>query len=81
MVAPIRDDQPVVADQVERAGAGVRVKFARVRPGDLREVVARVLADDALREGERRMAADLASCGGASAAADALAGLLVPSRV
>ena len=31
VVAPIRDDQPIVAEQVVAAGAGVRV---RVRPGD-----------------------------------------------
>ena len=30
VVAPIRDDQPVVANQVVAAGAGVRVRFARV---------------------------------------------------
>ncbi|MGN0065922.1 MAG: glycosyltransferase [Nocardioides sp.] len=79
VVAPIRDDQPVVADQVERAGAGVRVKFARVKPGDLRDAIARTLADEELRSGARRMADDLASCGGAPAAADALAGLLTPA--
>lgn len=79
VVAPIRDDQPVVADQVARAGAGVRVKFARVRPDDLRSAIGSALSDADLRSGARRMADDLASCGGAPAAAGALEALLVPA--
>lgn len=72
VVAPIRDDQPVIADQVVRAGAGVRVKFARVRAEQLRDAVASALGDAGLRAGAQRMAAELASLGGASAAAEAL---------
>ena len=72
VVAPIRDDQPVVADQVARAGAGVRVKFARVRADDLRAAITSALHSPELRSGAQRMARDLASCGGAPAAADAL---------
>ncbi|QCX28872.1 glycosyltransferase [Nocardioides jishulii] len=77
VVAPIRDDQPVIADQVVRAGAGVRVKFARVRPEALRDAIELALHDESLRAGAQAMAADLASCGGASAAADALLRLVV----
>ena len=76
VLAPIRDDQPVIADQVVRAGAGVRVKFARVRPEQLRDAVEAALTDDGLRAGARRMAEELANLGGAAAAADALTGLL-----
>ncbi|GGD12431.1 glycosyltransferase [Nocardioides daphniae] len=75
VVAPIRDDQPVIADQVVRAGAGVRVKFARVRAEALRAAVDQALHDESLRAGSQSMAADLASCGGKAAAADALLGL------
>jgi hypothetical protein len=32
VLAPIRDDQPIIAQQVVDAGAGLRVKFGRVRP-------------------------------------------------
>lgn len=78
VVAPIRDDQPVVADQVARVGAGVRVKFARLKPDDLRAAVQRALDDPDLRAGARRVAADLAACGGPPVAADALVGLLEP---
>lgn len=81
VLAPIRDDQPVIADQVVRAGAGVRVKFARVKPADLRAAVDLALHDESLRAGAQAMAADLAACGGASAAADALLGLLTPVRI
>ena len=31
VVAPIRDDQPVVAQQIEASGAGIRVRFGRLR--------------------------------------------------
>ena len=81
VLAPIRDDQPVIADQVVRAGAGVRVKFARVKPAALQEAIELALHDEALRAGAQAMAADLASCGGASAAADALLALLSPAEV
>lgn len=82
VVAPIRDDQPVIADQVVRAGAGVRVKFARVRAESLRAAIDQVLNDPSLRAGAEAMAADLARGGGAPAAADALEALLarVPAQ-
>lgn len=72
VVAPIRDDQPVVADQVVQAGAGVRVRFARVRAEELRGAIATVLADDDLRAAATRIAKSFASAGGAPAAAAAL---------
>ncbi|MCD6640450.1 MAG: hypothetical protein LT071_11130, partial [Nocardioides sp.] len=70
------DDQPVVADQVVRAGAGVRVKFARVRADDLRDAVRQALEDRDLRAAAGRLSADFATYGGATAAATALEGLL-----
>src|SRR5690606_14277378 len=39
VVAPIRDDQPTIAAQVEAAGAGVRVMFRRVGVEGLRAAV------------------------------------------
>jgi MGT family glycosyltransferase len=72
VVAPIKDDQPIVADQVVAAGAGVRVKFGRVQPAELRAAVERVLEDPALREAAQRVRASFAAAGGAAAAADAL---------
>ena len=51
VVAPIRDDQPIIAEQVVAAGAGVRVKFGRVSTEGLRAAIDRVLTDPDLRAG------------------------------
>ena len=75
VVAPIRDDQPAVAAQVEAAGAGVRVMFRRVRPGSMREALAAVLGDPALRAGAERVRRSFAAAGGPAAVADELEGL------
>ena len=39
VIAPIKDDQPIVADQVVAAGAGLRIKFGRVQPPELAAAV------------------------------------------
>ncbi|WP_274555349.1 glycosyltransferase [Streptomyces spiramyceticus] len=72
VVAPIRDDQPIVAQQVEAAGAGVRVRFGRARAGELRDALEAVLDDPAHRHAARRIQASFAAAGGAVAAADRL---------
>ncbi|HEY8524266.1 MAG TPA: glycosyltransferase [Acidimicrobiales bacterium] len=72
VVAPIRDDQPVIADQVVAAGAGIRVKFGRVTADGLREAVERALRDPDLRRGAARMRDSFAAAGGPAAAADRL---------
>ncbi len=78
VVAPIRDDQPVVADQVVRAGAGVRVKFNRIRAADLAAAIDAALTDPGLRAAAERIGASFAAAGGAVAAADALEALVPP---
>ena len=50
VIAPIRDDQPVIAEQVKAVGAGIRVHFTRARPRQLREAVLAVLSDTRYRE-------------------------------
>ncbi|TSE01113.1 glycosyltransferase [Skermania sp. ID1734] len=70
VMAPIRDDQPVTAWQVETAGAGVRVKFGRARPADIRDALDRVLDDAAFREAAGRIRDSFTAAGGARAAAD-----------
>lgn len=72
VVAPVRDDQPIVADQVVRAGAGRRVRFGRVRPAELREAVHAAVHDPGLRRGAAAVAASFAAAGGAGAAAAAI---------
>lgn len=77
VLAPIRDDQPIVADQVVQAGAGVRVRFGRVLPADLRKAVRTVLdePDHRAAAGDIRQSFDAA--GGAPAAAIRLESLCV----
>ncbi|MFD8794746.1 glycosyltransferase, partial [Streptomyces vinaceus] len=51
VVAPIRDDQPIVARQVVEAGAGVRVRFGRTRTEELCDALTAVLDDARPRRG------------------------------
>ncbi|MEZ0089145.1 glycosyltransferase [Streptacidiphilus sp. EB129] len=72
VVAPIRDDQPVVAGQVVAAGAGVRVRFGRTDAARLGAAVDTVLTDPAHRAAAQRVAASFRAAGGAAAAASHL---------
>jgi len=76
VIAAIRDDQPIIADQVVRSGAGVRVKFTRVSPPELRAAVGAVLGDPRHRAAAARLRASLDGAGGPAAAADRLEALL-----
>jgi UDP:flavonoid glycosyltransferase YjiC (YdhE family) len=75
VVAPIKDDQPIVADQVVAAGAGVRVKFGRVGADELYSAVRRVLDEPSFRDAAERVRVSFATAGGAAAAAIALEAL------
>ena len=75
VIAPIKDDQPIVADQVVAAGAGIRIKFGRVQALELRDAVARALTDPALRAGAMHVRDSFASAGGPDAAAGYLEAL------
>lgn len=72
VLAPIRHDQPVVASQVVRAGAGIRVSFNRVRPSQLREALVTILDDPSYRRAATRIANSFAAAGGAPAAAECM---------
>lgn len=80
VLAPIRHDQPVVASQVVRAGAGIRVPFSRVRPGQLREALVTILDDPSYRRAAERIGNSLTTAGGPSAAAAHLEHLVQVSR-
>jgi MGT family glycosyltransferase len=75
VLAPIRDDQPVVAEQVVQAGAGVRVRFGRVTPGDLRKAVRDVLDEADYRRAAHDIRRSFDAAGGAPAAASRLESL------
>jgi MGT family glycosyltransferase len=76
VVAPICDDQPVIARQVTDAGAGLRVHFGRVGPTELRNAVTTLLDDASYRAAAQRVQASFAAAGGARTAADHLEKLL-----
>lgn len=69
VLAPIRHDQPVVASQVVRAGAGIRVPFNRVSPTQLREALISILNDPSYRRAATMIGESFAAAGGAPAAA------------
>jgi MGT family glycosyltransferase len=75
VVAPIRDDQPVVAGQVVDAGAGLRVRFGRVTAPRLGATLDTVLHDPAHRAAAARIRTAFRAAGGARAAANHLARL------
>jgi UDP:flavonoid glycosyltransferase YjiC (YdhE family) len=72
VVAPIRDDQPVVAAQVAEAGAGVRVRFGRVTADRLGVAIDAVLHEPGYRAAATRIRTAFRAAGGAPAAASHL---------
>ncbi|MEU2063974.1 glycosyltransferase [Streptomyces sp. NPDC013455] len=80
VVAPVRDDQPVVAGQVVDAGAGVRVRFGRTTAARLGEALDTVLHDPAHRAAAARVRAAFRAAGGARAAAAHLERLAAEDR-
>ncbi|MFF4655630.1 glycosyltransferase [Streptomyces sp. NPDC001381] len=72
VVAPIRDDQPVVAGQVVAAGAGVRVRFGRVTAPRLGAALDAVLHEPGYRAAAGRIGTAFRAAGGAPAAASLL---------
>jgi MGT family glycosyltransferase len=72
VLAAVRDDQPIIADQVVRAGAGVRVKFGRLDAAMLRGALDSVLGQPRSGEGAEGVGAALSSAGGPATAADRL---------
>jgi MGT family glycosyltransferase len=83
VVAPIRDDQPIVAQQVVDAGAGVRIKYGRVGPDEIVAAITSVLDDETYRRAARRIQASFRAAGGPLAAAARLVALAdgAPRRV
>ncbi|MEA2504194.1 MAG: hypothetical protein QOG36_1237 [Actinomycetota bacterium] len=72
VLAPIRDDQPIVAGRVAAVGAGIQVRFGRVQSAEMAVALRSVLGDPIYRAAARRIGDSFALAGGASAAADHL---------
>jgi MGT family glycosyltransferase len=72
VIAPITDDQPVIADYVAKAGVGVRINFRRSKAATIREAVLRILSEPSFGEAARRMQQALTTAGGPERAAELL---------
>ncbi len=72
VVAPVRDDQPIIGEQVVRSGAGLRIKFGRAGPAAVRAAVTSLLDDPGHRQAAGRLRDAFAAAGGVAAAADRL---------
>jgi MGT family glycosyltransferase len=72
VVAPIRDDQPIIARQVADAGAGIGLRIDRLHATELRGAVRAVLDDPSYRAAAGVVRDSFAAAGGATTAADQL---------
>lgn len=79
VVAPIRDDQPIVAAQVVAAGAGVRLRFGRADADRIAAAVEEVLTEPSYRRAAETVAASFHAAGGGAAAAGHLEQLALES--
>jgi len=76
VVTPIKDDQGLIATQVVNAGAGLRVRWGRLRTADLQAAIRRVLAEPSFGEAAARIQRSFVEAGGAARAADLVEELL-----
>jgi UDP:flavonoid glycosyltransferase YjiC (YdhE family) len=72
IVAPIRDDQPIVARQVIDAGAGLFMRYGKVTAATARAAVEELLREPGYRNGALRLRESFQRLGGASQAASIL---------
>jgi len=72
IVAPIRDDQPIIAEQVVNAGAGIRLRFDRAQENDIRQALLTVLSDPSYTAKARSIKESFDMAEGPKGAADAL---------
>jgi UDP:flavonoid glycosyltransferase YjiC (YdhE family) len=79
VVAPIRDDQPIVAAQVVAAGAGVRLRFGRAGADRIGAAVDEVLTEPSYRRAAETLSASFRAAGGSPAAAGHLEQLALES--
>ncbi len=69
IVAPIRDDQPVIARQVIDAGAGLFMRFGKVTPATARATIEQLLSDTSFKTNAQQLAQSFPGLGGAARAA------------
>jgi MGT family glycosyltransferase len=76
VVTPIRDDQFIIAAQVEQSGAGIKLNFRRANALKIRSAVNRVLSDPAFRTAAQRIRTSFVNAGGSARAVALLEALL-----
>jgi UDP:flavonoid glycosyltransferase YjiC (YdhE family) len=76
IVAPIRDDQPVVARQVIDAGAALHLRYGKVTAASARTAVEELFHKTDYRDNALRLKKSFESLGGARHAADVVEELL-----
>jgi MGT family glycosyltransferase len=81
IVAPIRDDQPVIAQQVVDAGAGLYMRYGKVSVAVARETVRHLLHEPQFRLHARQLAESFGRLGGAASVADLVADYLATPQV
>ncbi|MFD5512871.1 glycosyltransferase [Streptomyces sp. NPDC127051] len=72
LVAPIRDDQPIVASQVTDAGAGIRLRFSRATASQIGAALDTILTEPQYRASAQRIQASFHRAGGTGTAASHL---------
>jgi len=60
IVAPIRDDQPYIAQRVVDAGAGLRIRFAHATAEHIADAVERITGESHFRQAAQAMGTELA---------------------
>ncbi len=81
IVAPIRDDQPVIAQQVVDAGAGLYMRYGKVSVATARETMQSLLTEPKFRANAQRLAESFKRLGGGRQAADVVQEYLAASSV
>jgi MGT family glycosyltransferase len=78
IVAPIRDDQPVIARQVIDAGAALFMRYGKVTPAAARSAIEKLFSTPALVAAARTLGQTLREAPGAAGAAALIAELIAP---
>jgi MGT family glycosyltransferase len=80
-VAPIRDDQPVIARQVIDAGAGISIRFGKVTPAAALHTLNELLDNPIYRQAAQQLATHFAHATGAQGAAQHIEHLINDTEV
>jgi MGT family glycosyltransferase len=80
IVAPIRDDQPVIARQAVDIGAALFMRYGKVTVATAQRTIRSLLDDGAYAQNAQRIAAEFAEASGAEGAAAAVLSLLARAR-